>query len=137
MLDARGRDTRVFEVGHPLRVVLEIEADEELHRPIFVFCAYLPDGRCATQWVASAHELGRESVAGRARVVFEVGKLLMGRGAYVASAAIFKYIGQGGVEPEAYFVMDRCIHFQIVQPPGDNLELGLCLQPFEARIEQA
>ena len=54
------------------------------------------------------------------------------RPAYVASAAIFKGLRHDGVEPEGYHVLDRCIHFQVVQPQSQPYERGLCLQNFEA-----
>ncbi len=134
LYDALGRECRVLHTGQALRVVLEFETDAPLINPVFVFCVYLPDGQCATQWIVTSEELGAPTLHGRGDVTFRVERLLLGRSAYVASAAIFKYLSRDGREAESYHVLDRCIHFQVHQPLSDVLERGLCVQPFEASL---
>jgi len=134
MLDYRGQDTRVFEAGKPMKVILDYEADFELVRPVFVFCIYLTDGRCATQWVADESMYGLVKVPAKGSFVFSLKTLLLGRGSYVASAAIFKRLSANGLEAESYHVLDRCIHFEILQNVWDNIERGLCLQPYEVEL---
>jgi lipopolysaccharide transport system ATP-binding protein len=77
--------------------------------------------------------MGRESVRG-GRAIFRLSCLHLGRSAYVASAAIFKHQRTDGLEAESYHVLDRCIHFQVLQSEQDTMPRGLCLQPFEAEL---
>jgi len=136
MWDHQGRESRVFDLGKPLRVVLAFEAHQRLHNPVFVFCVYLPDGQCFTQWIATARELGFDEIIGRGRVTFEVTQAVLGKAAYVASAAIFKYLNEQGHGTESYHVLDRCVHFQVVGSLHEPEERGLCLQPFNAVFER-
>lgn len=135
IVDHRGEESRVLVTGQPLKVVLDFEAYQVLSNPVFVFCIYLADGQCFTQWVVTSEQLGHPHIRGKGRITFSVDRLVMGRAAYVASAAIFKHLRTDGHESESYHVLDRCIHFQIIQEIGDVVERGLCLQPFEACIE--
>jgi len=130
MVDDSGEESRVFEAGRPLEVRMEFESREAMPTPVFVFCAYLPDGRCATQWVASPEVHGRGGIQGLHTLVFKLDRLLLGRGDYVASAAIFKTLGRRGHEPESYHVLDRCVHFKVTQGLPEFFDLGLCVQPF-------
>lgn len=132
--NANGEESRSFEVGQAFTVELHYETFQELLDPAFVFCAYMPDGRCATQWIVTSSQLNRPQVNGKGKVIFRVDKLLMGRGAYVASAAIFKYLRSDGLESESYHVIDRSIHFQIHQSLKDAHDLGLFIQPFQAEL---
>jgi lipopolysaccharide transport system ATP-binding protein len=134
MVNSSGEDKRIFEVGEALDVVLEYEAYEELNNPVFVFCAYLPDGRCASQWITGSEEIGHPRVQGTGKVTFRINRLLMGKGAYFASAAIFKNLRTDGLEPESYHVKDRCIHFQILQRHDAVYDCGLTMQPFTAEL---
>lgn len=136
-LDSSGAESRVLVATQDAAVEIHYNAREELDDPVFVFAAYLPDGRPATQWIARASELGRPVVHGEGFVRFSLNPLRLGRGAYVASAAIFKDLRPDGLEPEAYHLLDRCLHFQVVQPVGDNYEWGLCVQPFTAGFDRS
>jgi len=135
MFDALDQESRVFEIGQPLKVVFEFEAYQILHNPVFVLCVYLTDGQCFTQWVATSEQLGQPEVRGKGQVIFTVENLVMGKASYIASAAIFKYLMHDSHEAESYHVLDRCIHFQIIQGDVDVIERGLCLQPFEVSLE--
>lgn len=134
LLGPSGQECRIVEVGQPMRVEIEFEAYQELINPVFVFCVYLADGQCLTQWCVESEQLGHKSVHGKGRVAFRVDHLVMGRAACVGSAAIFKYLTPDGREADSYHVLDRCIHFQIVQAVEQELERGLCVQPFEADL---
>jgi lipopolysaccharide transport system ATP-binding protein len=134
MLSDVDQEKRVFEVGEPMKLVMEFEAFEKLSNPVFVFCAYLADGQVATQWIVPSEKLGKKSIYGKGSVTFGVRKLLLGKASYVASAAIFKYLRSDGQEAECYHLLDRCMHFQVIQETGDVFERGLCLQPFEAEL---
>jgi lipopolysaccharide transport system ATP-binding protein len=134
LLNHLEQESRVFEVGTSMQVVLEVEAYRELVNPVFVFCIYLADGQCLSQWLVTSEQLGKRSIQGRCRVTFDVSNLVMGRASCVGSAAIFKYLRPDGYEAESYHVLDRCIHFQIIQRMEDAIERGLCMQPFEATI---
>jgi lipopolysaccharide transport system ATP-binding protein len=136
MWDHQGRESRVFDLGKPLRVELAFEAHQRLHNPVFVFCVYLPDGQCFTQWIATARDLGFDDIIGRGQVTFEVTQGVMGKSAYVASAAIFKYLNEQGHGTESYHVLDRCVHFQVVGALHEPAERGLCLQPFNVVFER-
>ena len=137
MLDQDDKDSKIFEVGNPMKVVFDFVCKEEIINPVFVFCIYLADGKCASQWVSDLSTYGRTAtvIKHNGRFVFYIDDLLLGRGSYVASAAIFKRLSKDGIESESYHVLDRCIHFQIVQGLGDNIERGLCLQPFKVELQ--
>ena len=115
--------------------MLQVVADQELPNPVFVFCVYLPDGKCATQWVVSSEEIGEVPIYGKGKVYFHVERLMLGRSAYVASAAIYKNLRKDGQESKSYHVLDRCIHFEVLQDIEDKYEYGLCVQPFKAKID--
>lgn len=134
LLNHLEQESRVFEVGTSMQVVLEVEAYRELINPVFVFCIYLADGQCLSQWLVTSEQLGQRSIQGKCRVTFDVSNLVIGRASCVGSAAIFKYLRLDGYEAESYHVLDRCIHFQIAQRIEDAIERGLCMQPFEATI---
>jgi hypothetical protein len=56
--------------------------------------------------------------------------LLLGRGHYSVSVAIFHHLDVADSrEPATYHLLDRFFRFQVVQPPGVNVELGALLLP--------
>lgn len=132
MFNHEGTETKIFEVEQSMEVRITYTSDIELEDAIFVFCIYLPDGRCASQWIADEHMYKGNKIPSKGTFRFSVKKLLLGKGSYVASVAIFKKSSGNGDEPDSYHVLDRSIHFQVVQSIGDNVEKGLCVQPFEA-----
>ena len=136
MIDQHGEDSRIFETSHAMDVIINYETSGSIKNPVFVFCIYLPDGRCASQWIWGPENYGQRKFNGKGRVVFQINRLILGRAAYVASAGIFKSFRTDGLESESYHVRDRFLHFQITQPVGDNTEHGLCHQPYDARIEE-
>jgi lipopolysaccharide transport system ATP-binding protein len=132
--DHDGKESRIFETGSSMRVIIEYSATKPVVNPYFVFCIYMPDGRCASQWICSTEKMNVRELSGKGRFVFSVENLQIGQGAYIASAAIFKYLNSDGHEAESYHLLDRSIHFQIVQRIGDWIERGLCIQTFHSEI---
>lgn len=133
MLGDDNIDRRAFVCGERVRVRLEFLIRSRLERPpTFFFCIYLPDGQCATQVWVRGEEIGLGVAESQGTVEFTFGELLLGQGAYVASAAAFKLLRSDGLEAPAYHVWDRCIHFQVHQPTGLKMPRGLCVQPFRA-----
>lgn len=127
----KGNDSRVFETGEKINVLIHFETEEAIEEAVFVFCIYLTDGRCASQWISNSKSICKK-LPNKGSFVFVIDKLLIGRGSFVASAGIFNTLD--GFEPESYHVIDRSIHFEINQPVNDQVERGICLQPFKGMI---
>jgi lipopolysaccharide transport system ATP-binding protein len=132
--DRFGINRRILETNQFYRVVINYRASQPIKQPIFVFCIYLPDGRCASQWFAKTSDFGKDIIDGQGSICFELDNLMLGRGSYIASAAIFKELRPDGIEAESYHLLDRCLHFQINQPFEDRYERGLCQQPYRVII---
>lgn len=78
------------------------EAYMEAVTPVFIFCIYLPDGRYASQWLKPSEEVGTRCIKGKGIIVrFKVSELYLGEAAYLASTAIYKKLGQDGLESES------------------------------------
>ncbi|MCC5664232.1 ABC transporter ATP-binding protein [Nostoc sp. CHAB 5784] len=138
ILDSQRKETKTLFCLNPCKVVVKYRTTIAIQNPTFVFCIYLPSGICASQWIASGSELGVDVIAEEGQVVFHVDKLLLGKGAYVASAAIFKYFSINGIEPQAYHLLDRCIHFQVCDPnETDRTDYGICRQPLKVKLHNA
>jgi ABC-type polysaccharide/polyol phosphate transport system ATPase subunit len=131
------QDVRSLYSEEPFEVVVEWEAEQTIEDPVFVFCAYLPTGVCATQWIVSCSDLGYRGISGRGRMLFRSERLVLGKGCYVASVGIFASKPQRGIEPPAYHVLDRAVHFQVVNAdPGDGVDHGLCRQSVVAELKR-
>ncbi len=119
----------------PFEVTLEWIAKLSVCDPVFVFCIYLPSGECASQWIVSSREMGVEIVTGVGKVTFKSDQLLLGKGYYIASAGIFKKRPERGLEPPAYHVLDRSVHFRVVDSNlCDSINYGICRQPVSTEI---
>jgi len=138
LLDSAGEETRVLQTGDSVRVELHFESRVDLSAAAFVFCVYLPSGVCASQWVAAVAETDMDPRAKRGCLRFDVGSLQLGRGNYVASAALFESPPRLQSEPRAHHVLDRCIHFEVANRDVlDPTDYGICRQPFEASVHAA
>ncbi|MDJ0694076.1 MAG: polysaccharide ABC transporter ATP-binding protein [Mastigocoleus sp. MO_167.B18] len=136
ILNSLKESTKIIKCLEPFQVVVEYFAQINIHNPAFVFCIYLPSGITASQWLVSAKELGTEVVKGKGKIIFQGNSLMLGKGSYVASTAIFKWYPRHGVEPEAYHVLDRCTHFQVINSnETESIDYGICRQPIEAKLE--
>jgi lipopolysaccharide transport system ATP-binding protein len=118
------------------QVVLEYKSKINLKDAFFVFCIYLPSGVCASQWIASNQLLNNQCIEKEGEIVFSGESLYLGKGSYVASAAIFKHFSNDGLEPEAYHLLDRCIHFQVCdRTETDQTDYGICRQPIDVKVK--
>jgi lipopolysaccharide transport system ATP-binding protein len=130
LLDADGVPGHLFETRSRMVARLEYRFTKPVPAPTFVVCIYRADGTCSTQAFCSAKEQWREDqcMAGWVEAVFD--PLLLGRGHYAVSAAIFCHVDMADPEePPAYHLLDRFYRFQVVQPAGINVELGSVLTP--------
>jgi len=128
-----GEDTRVFEIFKPMKVSFYYKSTIELINPVFVFCIYLLDGRCASQWVADSSKFGTSRLPKKGVFHFYIDQLSLGKGQYIASAAIFKQLSLHGNETESYHVLDHCIHFEVTQIE-DGIDRGIAIQNFRTGI---
>ena len=136
LLDAQGKSTKMLNCLQPFQIVLEYMAKVTISNPTFVFCIYLPSGLTVSQWLISTDELGQENLSDKGQIIFEGESLILGKGSYVASAAIFKWYPSHNIEPEAYHVLDRCIHFQVIDSEEtDPIDHGICRQPIKTKIK--
>jgi len=135
--NARGEETNVFDMQTDMTVEFHYHAFEELPRPVFCFCVYLPDGRCATQWFSTDERGSDKMVYGKGKCMFYATPLLLGKGSYVCSVGIMDRPPYGDNEEVIYHMIDRSIFFEIKQQVGRQVELGLCLQPFQFFAESS
>lgn len=136
LLNASKQATKTLYSLEPFQVILEYVTSVSISNPTFVFCIYLPSGLTVSQWVVSTRQLGQETVEGSGKIIFHSDQLLLGTGSYVASAAIFKSFPKKNIEPDSYHVLDRCIHFQVInQDDLESIDYGLCRQPIEFKIQ--
>jgi len=135
ILDSQGKSTKILNCLQPFQFVLEYMTKVTVSNPTFVLCIYLPSGLTASQWLISTDELGQKNLSDKGTIIFEEESLILGKGSYVASAAIFKWYPSQNIEPEAYHVLDRCIHFQVVDPDETSpIDRGICRQPIKTKI---
>ncbi|MGC1310349.1 MAG: ABC transporter ATP-binding protein [Phormidesmis sp.] len=138
LLNAAGEEVKTLYSLEPFTVALDYSSKVPLNEATFVFCVYLPSGQCASQWLAPVQAVDPVNVEcwnAKGRVMFKAEQCLLGKGSYVASAAIFKYFNTDGYEPEAYHLLDRCIHFQVCdRNPTDRIDYGICRQPVAVEI---
>lgn len=135
MFNHEGKEGKIFETEKPMTVEVQYDSSVELINPVFVFCVYFTDGRCATQWIADSNVYNIPLLPQKGTFTFTIDKLFLGKGVYIASVGIFKHLARGNYEAESYHVIDRSIHFEIVQPIDDALEKGVCVQPFAVSVK--
>ena len=137
ILNAQDQETKTLFSLESFRVILEYQSKIDLENAFFVFCIYLPSGTCASQWIASNNKLLTDKPIGRnGEIEFSGESLYLGKGSYVASAAIFKHFSSNGLEPESYHLLDRCIHFQVCDRiETDKIDYGICRQPVHIQVK--
>lgn len=136
LLDSKGKETKTLFSLESFQVILEYKSKVNLKDAFFVFCIYLPSGVCASQWIASNQLLNNQCIEKEGEIIFSGESLYLGKGSYVASAAIFKHFSNDGLEPEAYHLLDRCIHFQVCdQTETDKIDYGICRQPIDVKVK--
>lgn len=130
-------ETKILTTQKKFSIEIEYQAYNIITNPVFVFCIYLPSGECVSQWISTSRDLGLDVISGKGSVIFEHDCLFLGCGSYVASAAIFRRMPLSGEEPPSYHVMDRCIHFVVVdENPVQRINFGICRQPIHMSIKK-
>lgn len=126
-----GIETFLIPKSSSLEIQMEYEAYKDLENPIFVFCVYLPSGQPAAQVYHDTGEFIDDAVLKKGRGIFsfQIKQLLLGPGKYIASAAIFKEYPKNGIEPKAYYLIDRKIEFEIFSQESEPIAAGVCVQP--------
>ncbi|OKH18952.1 ABC transporter ATP-binding protein [[Limnothrix rosea] IAM M-220] len=138
LFDNSEKETKILYSLEPFQITVEYRTNIPIVNPTFVFCIYLASGLTASQWAISSKELGKEVIEGHGKILFWNSSLLLGAGSYVASVAMFKSTPRKGVEPEPYHVLDRCIHFQVVNRDYlETIDHGICRQPIHSKLEES
>jgi lipopolysaccharide transport system ATP-binding protein len=130
LLDAEGRPSHLLEVESRAVARIEYAFAKPVPEPTFVVCIYRADGTCMGQVHCRAGEQWRDDRPMRGRVEAVFDPLLLGRGHYSVSVAIFHHLDLANPnEPPAYHLINRFYRFQVVQPAGVNMELGAIVCP--------
>jgi lipopolysaccharide transport system ATP-binding protein len=130
LLDEKGKPRQQFEIRTRMTARIEYVFLRPVPKPVFTICIYRADGTCVSQVFCSVNDLWRQDcpMSGWLEAVFD--PLLLGRGHYSVSVAIFHHLDLADPrEPPTYHLLDRFFRFQVVQPPGVNVELGALLLP--------
>lgn len=130
LLDAAGKPRQQFEIHARMTARIDYAFFCPVPRPVFTICIYRADGTCISQLFCTANDSWRQDrpMTGWLEGVFD--PLLLGRGHYSISVAIFHHLDlTDNREPATYHLLDRFFRFQVVQPPGINVELGALLHP--------
>lgn len=124
----------VFTSGEKMTCRIGYQTKQHIIDPIFVVAIYKLDGTCITQAISSKDNfiLGKIKGKGYVDVVFD--PLLIGKGDYIVSVAIFKQLDlYDPIEPQAYDLHDRRYQIKVEQPFGINVELGEINHPIKWR----
>jgi lipopolysaccharide transport system ATP-binding protein len=130
LLDEYGKPRQQFEIRTRMTVHIEYAFMQPVPGPVFTVCIYRADGTCVAQVFRPVNDSWQQDhpMSGWIDAVFD--PLLLGRGYYSISVAIFHHLDLADPrEPPTYHLLDRFFRFQVVQPPGINVELGALLLP--------
>lgn len=128
--DANQVERHIFTSGEFKKARIYYYAKEEVLNPVFVLAYYLIDGTCAMQILSNKDEFNVSSVKGHGFIEINFDPLLLGRGNYLVSVAIFKELNLvDNVEPPAYDLHDKMYEIKIEQQFGLNVELGVINHP--------
>lgn len=112
------------------KVRINYFAKEKVRNPIFVLAYYLLDGTCAMQVLSNKDGYEVKEAFGEGFVNVFFNPLLLGKGTYLVSVAIFKELNLlDNVEPPAYDLHDKMYEIKVEQPFGVNVSLGLINHP--------
>lgn len=129
-LDDQGQEKLVFTNLEYKKIRIHYFANQRIKNPIFVVAYYLLDGTCATQLISSKDEFELREIEGEGSVEIVFDPLLLGKGSYLISVAIFKELNiLDNVEPSAYDLHDKLYEIKIEQPFGINVDLGIVNHP--------
>ncbi|MPN59226.1 hypothetical protein SDC9_206947 [bioreactor metagenome] len=136
MMDYRKQNRNIFTTGEQVYIQIDYNALKKVKNPVFVVAVYLMDGNCACQIISRKDKFEVGEINGVGSIILELNPLLLGKGTYVCSVAIFKYLSlSDSVEPDAYQLHDRMYEFRVEQPTGVNVGLGICVHPVKWRSE--
>src|SRR5262245_41998682 len=124
----------VFTSGDTLVVRLQYRARVPVQDPVFVIAIYRLDGVVVNQSISSKDGVHFGTVEGEGYVDIRFAPLLIGKGKYVLSAAIFPVMDLLDVHGRnPYSLHDRRYELTIEQPLDCAIELGLVCHPVEWR----
>lgn len=136
MMDYRKQNRNIFTTGEQVYIQIDYNALKKVKNPVFVVAVYLMDGNCACQIISRKDKFEVGEINGVGSIILELNPLLLGKGTYVCSVAIFKDLSlSDSVEPDAYQLHDRMYEFRVEQPTGVNVGLGICVHPVKWRSE--
>lgn len=130
LLDREGRARAVFTPGDTLVIRLRYRVRIAVVDPVFVVAIYRLDGVVVNQSISSRDGVRFGAIDGPGYVDIRFEPLLIGRGRYVISTAIFPaldLLDRYGHDP--YSLHDRRYEFSVEQPLDCGLELGLVCHP--------
>ncbi|WP_286883314.1 ABC transporter ATP-binding protein [Aneurinibacillus sp. UBA3580] len=129
-LNEKNEETHIFTNTRYKKVRIYYFAKEEIQAPVFVLAYYLLDGTCAMQILSNKDGFEIPSINGEGTVEIVFDPLLLGKGTYLISAAIFKEVNLlDNVEPAAYDLHDKMYEIKVEQPFGINVDIGLINHP--------
>lgn len=124
-----------FITGEKMICRISYIASQNIINPVFVVALYKYDGTCISQLISNKDNFIIDKLNGRGSVDVIFDPLLIGRGEYIISIAIFKELNLlDAAEPEAYDLHDRKYKLKIEQPFGINTELGQINHPVRWNI---
>ncbi len=134
LLGGAGQPQAVFTTGDSLVVRLQYRARVPVQDPVFVIAIYRLDGVVVNQSISSKDGVQLGTVEGEGYVDIRFVPLLIGRGKYILSAAIFPVVDLLDVNGRnPYSLHDRRYELTIEQPLDCAIELGLVCHPVEWR----
>jgi lipopolysaccharide transport system ATP-binding protein len=134
LLDREEQPRAVFTTSDTLVVRLQYRARVPVQDPVFVIAIYRLDGVVVNQSISSKDGVHFGTVEGEGYVDIRFAPLLIGRGKYVLSAAIFPVVDLLDVHGRnPYSLHDRRYELTIEQPLDCAIEIGLVCHPVEWR----
>ena len=134
-LDEDEASKYTFITGERMMCRISYSASRDILNPVFVVAIYKYDGTCISQIISSKDNFIVDSLKGKGFVDVVFDPLLIGKGEYIISVAIFKELSLIDiVEPQAYDLHDRKYKLKIEQPFGINTELGLINHPIRWNV---
>ncbi|HHY71905.1 MAG TPA: ABC transporter ATP-binding protein [Bacillus bacterium] len=129
-LDENDNDKLIFTSNTKKKIKINYYAKEKVYNPVFVVAYYLLDGTCAMQLISNKDGLEVGTIEGEGSIEIIFDPLLLGKGNYLVSVAIFKNLNLvDNLEPEAYDLHDKMYEIKVEQPFGLNVELGIIHHP--------
>lgn len=122
----------VFVSGEKMICRIHFYSKEVIPNLVFVVAIYKLDGTCVVQAISSKDHFYLEKINGKGYVDVIFDPLLLGRGDYIVSTALFKSLNLADSnEPQAYDLHDRRYQIKVEQPFGINVELGMICHPIK------